>query len=488
MLHPFKYLVLFSFLSFSAQAEAPVPAAVAKPAALSDAVTASRPAEGEFFGLYLMGKKVGWLFLQAKIGPRPDQFTSVSDYRFKVKVGTRDSVRNLKETKVYEAKPNGKLISFRLEQSGDGGNQVLEGMSTPEGFSVLRVRPGQPNDTIAIKGSLETVEDADQPRLVLKRKAGFTGTTLDTIDLKFYKVVTTFEPEETRLVRGVKVKLQKAVTTSEKEKVPTEVYFDEKGRTLEVKSGSTMTANAEPEEVAKRFDVVEVFGLTRVVLPKPAPPGARMVPGSWTLVMAGLPEKFRNGTYRQKYASLPGDKVQVTLSSAVPTKRGSRPLTDPSGGANLESTITVEASNAEMKATAKKIIGDEKDAWTAAKKISRWVYQNVKSDYGYSSDRSTDVLKTMRGDCTEHSLLAVSLLRASGIPAKRIDGVVYVMNEDNVPALYWHEWVEAYVGEWTQLDPTFGQDVADATHFGVGEESNAEITPLIGSLKVTEVR
>ncbi len=213
-----------------------------------------------------------------------------------------------------------------------------------------------------------------------------------------------------------------------------------------------------------------------------------MVPGSWTLVMAGLPEKFRNGTYRQQYASLPGDKVQVTLSSAVPTKRGSRPLTDPSGGVNLESTITVEASNAEMKATAKKIIGDEKDAWTAAKKISRWVYQNVKSDYGYSSDRSTDVLKTMRGDCTEHSLLAVSLLRASGIPAKRIDGVVYVMNEDNVPALYWHEWVEAYVGEWTQLDPTFGQDVADATHFGVGEESNAEITPLIGSLKVTEVR
>jgi hypothetical protein len=47
--------------------------------------------------------------------------------------------------------------------------------------------------------------------------------------------------------------------------------------------------------------------------------------------------------------------------------------------------------------------------------------------------------------------------------------------------------VEAYVGEWTQLDPTFQQTVADATHFALGEESSAEITPLIGQLKVVDV-
>jgi len=57
-----------------------------------------------------------------------------------------------------------------------------------------------------------------------------------------------------------------------------------------------------------------------------------------------------------------------------------------------------------------------------------------------------------------------------------------------VPAYYWHEWVEAYVGEWIQMDPTFGQDIADAGHFAVGEEGNAEIVPLIGQLKVEAVR
>jgi transglutaminase-like putative cysteine protease len=117
-----------------------------------------------------------------------------------------------------------------------------------------------------------------------------------------------------------------------------------------------------------------------------------------------------------------------------------------------------------------------------------WTYQNLDKDYGASADRATDVLRQKKGDCTEHSLITVSLMRAAGIPARRIDGVIYMMQEDGVPAFYWHEWVEAYVGEWVQLDPTFGQKVADATHFAVGEEGNAEITPLIGQLKVLDVR
>src|SRR5260370_41230420 len=94
----------------------------------------------------------------------------------------------------------------------------------------------------------------------------------------------------------------------------------------------------------------------------------------------------------------------------------------------------------------------------------------------------------MKGECAVYCLLAEALLGAAGIPAKRVDGLVYMVGEDQVPALYWHEWVEAYVGEWTQLDPTFNQVVADAGHFALGEESNAEITPLIGQLKVLEVR
>jgi transglutaminase-like putative cysteine protease len=251
----------------------------------------------------------------------------------------------------------------------------------------------------------------------------------------------------------------------------------------------TMKAIGEPPDVARKIDVIEVFGQTRITLPKEPSPIAREIPGDMTLTATGVPEKFRKDTYRQKFTAIDKDTVKIVITADVPKKHDKiRPVTDPNGGSNLKATIAVESDNADIIALAKKVAGDEKNAYAASKKVVAWVNANMTKDYGASSDRASDILRTMKGDCTEHALLSVAMLRALGIPSRRVDGVVYLKNEDGVPALYWHEWVEAYVGEWTQLDPTFGQPVADATHFAVGEESNAEITPLIGSVKIVDVR
>jgi transglutaminase-like putative cysteine protease len=259
---------------------------------------------------------------------------------------------------------------------------------------------------------------------------------------------------------------------------------------MEMKFGSQMVARAEPEAMAKRLDAVELFGLTRVVLPKDPPQSARDVPGKMTLVMSRLPERFQRDSERQKFRKVGPDQVEVTITAQPPRleKHRARPLADPAGGENLKSSLAVESDRKEVRDLARKILGDEKDAYASSEKISRWVYEHLEKSYGTSADRTTDVLRQMKGDCTEHALLTVSLLRAAGIPAKRIDGVIYQKGSDGVPALMWHEWVSAFVGEWVHLDPTWGQTVADATHFAVGEETNAEIAPLIGELKVTDVR
>jgi transglutaminase-like putative cysteine protease len=347
-----------------------------------------------------------------------------------------------------------------------------------------------PDETVNLPPTTEVVEDADQVRVALLRQANVSGSAMDGTDLGTYKLSTTVQPAEERLISGVKVKVGKAVSLSEKEKVPVTAWVAEDGRLLELEYGQTMKARAEPEDVAKRLDMVEVFGLTRVVLPKALPPEAQAIPGQVRLVMENLPEKFQRDTYRQKYESQPDGRVLVTLSARPPEPKrlAPRPLADPEGGENLKSSIIVESDNAQIRELATQLVGSEKDAYTAAKKIVGWVATNLKKDYGASADRATDVLRQRKGDCTEHSLLTVSLLRASGIPARRVDGVIYMVNQDGVPALYWHEWVEAFVGEWTQMDPTFNQVVADATHFGVGQDGNAEITPLIGTLKVVEVK
>ena len=293
------------------------------------------------------------------------------------------------------------------------------------------------------------------------------------------------------MVNGVSVLLRKATIVSEKEKVPMQAVVSADGAMVEMSYGSAMIGRAEPKSVAQRLDKVEIFSLTRLVLPTAPPPTARNVPGKLTLVLSGFPDKFHRQTDRQTYKDLGAGKSEVTIRAAPPdptklVKRG--PPHPPDTAEYLKSDILVESDNPAIVARAKEIAGGETDAYAAAKKVVAWVGRSMRKDYGASADRATDVLRTMRGDCTEHSLLSISLLRALGIPARRVDGVVYVQNEDGVPALYWHEWVEAWVGTWTQLDPTFGQPVADATHLTLGEESSAEIMPLVGELKVVAVR
>ncbi len=480
-----------------AQAPAPAkkaPAAAAKAPAraeVSDVLKVRRPKGGEFLGLYLMDKKVGYLFFDLGLAPgTQDKVRALKEMSFKATVGTRTSERLYREERVYEARPGGRLLSFVIQQRGDGGDQTLEGTATPEGLKVQRKRPGVPDEVLTLPATKEVVEDADAERVALHRNASLKATLLDGTDLRDYPVSITVEKAEERLLNGVKVKLSHTTSISEKEKVPLTSFFAPDGRLVEVEVGPTMKARAESEAVAKRLDLVEVFGLTRVVLPKKLPDTARAIPGTTTLVMAGLPEKFQKDSYRQKYVKQPNGSVQVTLSAQFPKSdtRKPRPLADPEGGKNLESDLIVESAHPDIRALSEKILGTEKDAYAAARKIVTWVAVNLQKTYGASADRATDVLRQKKGDCTEHSLLSVALLRAAGIPARRVDGVVYMVNDDGVPALYWHEWVEAYVGEWTQMDPTFNQVVADATHFGVGLEANAEITPLIGQLKVLEVK
>ncbi len=451
-----------------------------------------RPEAGEYLGLYLSGKKIGYTFL--KLGPvagNPDQFETVNEFVMKAMVGTKKSERYLKDTRVYEAKPKGKLVSFIIEKKGDGGNETLEGSSTAQGIRVLRKRPNQPNEILTLPAVKELVEDADQYRLAMKKGQKLVGQVIDSQDLEHYTLTTTpdTKPWGERTIGGVTVKVKKVTTISDKEKVPTDVYIDEKGRILEMDFAGTMKAIAEPKDIAQKLDVVEVFSHTRIELPSDPSPIAKAIPGQLILVATGVPEKFRKDTYRQKFKALDKDRVEITITAAEPkVKDKVWPLTDPNGGLNLKSTLAVESQHPKIVELAKRVAGNEKNAYAASKKVVAWVGGAMTKDYGSSADRASDILDTMKGDCTEHALLAVSMLRALGIPARRVDGVVYLKNDDNVPALYWHEWVEAYVGEWTQLDPTFNQMVADATHFAVGEESNAEITPLIGSVKVTQVK
>ncbi|MEW5855472.1 MAG: transglutaminase-like domain-containing protein [Myxococcota bacterium] len=92
------------------------------------------------------------------------------------------------------------------------------------------------------------------------------------------------------------------------------------------------------------------------------------------------------------------------------------------------------------------------------KALTLWVHRTVsRKDLSRAYAPATATLQSRQGDCTEHSVLLSALLKASGIPARLVDGVIAFESK-----LGYHEWVEAYLdGEgWVPVDPTFGEPVA----------------------------
>lgn len=118
----------------------------------------------------------------------------------------------------------------------------------------------------------------------------------------------------------------------------------------------------------------------------------------------------------------------------------------------------------------------------AAKKINNWVYKNIKKTPVVSIPSALDVLATMEGDCNEHTALFAALARSVGLPVKINVGLAYMEG-----SFYYHAWPSVFVGFWVDMDPTFGQDIADAAHikFIDGDiNRQLDIVRLIGKIKL----
>ncbi|MBQ0050763.1 MAG: IPT/TIG domain-containing protein [Treponema sp.] len=116
----------------------------------------------------------------------------------------------------------------------------------------------------------------------------------------------------------------------------------------------------------------------------------------------------------------------------------------------------VASENAEIIELAKKITGKEKNPFNKAKLIYTYILQNYKlKDKLRKSDYSPmDLLKNKDGDAYDFSIFYAALLRASGIPANPVSGIL-VDSELNAQNHWWNEiYFEGY--GWVPADIALG--------------------------------
>ena len=170
-----------------------------------------------------------------------------------------------------------------------------------------------------------------------------------------------------------------------------------------------------------------------------------------------------NAHQKLEVSSENAGKLSIQVPTVAAEDCPNLPIQD-AEGEFLGASAYIQTEAPAIRAKAEEILDGEVNSWRAAKKLGEWVYTAItekKMSGGFGS--SLTVLETLSGDCTEHTVLFIALARAAGIPARICSGVAYARD-----GFYYHFWPEVYVGRWIQMDPTFGQTIADANHIQLG--------------------
>ncbi|HJV48134.1 MAG TPA: transglutaminase-like domain-containing protein [Geothrix sp.] len=110
--------------------------------------------------------------------------------------------------------------------------------------------------------------------------------------------------------------------------------------------------------------------------------------------------------------------------------------------------------------------------WDIAKRVNAFVFDWItEKDFTVGFASALEVAHHPRGDCTEHGVLAVALLRRLGVPARGVTGWVGLGE-----MLGLHFWVEVHLQDrWVPIDPTFDQTPASALRIKLGDTDLSDL-------------
>ncbi|MEO1336113.1 MAG: transglutaminase-like domain-containing protein, partial [Myxococcota bacterium] len=218
------------------------------------------------------------------------------------------------------------------------------------------------------------------------------------------------------------------------------------------------------QEAVRMTETVDLFSAALFKMPRPLPPRDDIE----QLIVRLSSKQGRQAKAvidDRQSSKMRGKDAMLTIKvQRAPSRKLSRPVSGAKWQRFLSSTEYEPLDDERLRATAERLVDGKKTVWSAARAINAFVYKHIGNKSlarAYAS--APEALATGEGDCTEHAVLFSALAKIAGIPTRLVTGLVYVGGAENV--FGYHEWVEIWSGDqWLAMDPTFGQDVADATH------------------------
>ena len=232
-------------------------------------------------------------------------------------------------------------------------------------------------------------------------------------------------------------------------------YITADGRTVYEEGGAGITSFAEDKDSALKFtmdkggsrDLLEDFAIK--ILGKTRIDNPREVTSLKVRLRNFEIPAFELDGLNQKI--IQPDTLIITTSPVI---------AQPPDSSLLLPEAFIQSDDIRVKKKALEITKGITDTLEILKAINNYLYENIEKEHRATLPSASEILKSMRGDCNEHTVLFIAMARSLGIPSKAVVGVV--MMDDK---FYYHSWVTAYTnGHYHFFDPTFGQYPIDATH------------------------
>jgi len=432
-----------------------------------------------WYGIYVLGKKVGWQ--RETWETADDKVCSETEFSLKMSfLGKANSI-TVSERSCYYITPPFYQASF-LQVKNEGGRLIsVEGKKEGEEL-VYQI------DTGAKKRVSRVSLDSDLLSHVLSHACLERMKPGDTIDSFSFDELTarkrwqklTLKSLEKKSLRGKKQTVYKVLIEDELGmKLDTLITND--GIVLEGSMGPSMRIVLEDKKTAVRtdLDLLDLYSTSFIRATGEFDFGKVSEVRRLKLKLIGESPLALAANRRQKVVEEGESHIVLEISACPTASEEEKPTKE-----HLRCNAEIPCDVAEYKELVKKVIQGAKSNVDKANALSRWVHTNFKYRLGEGGSTGDLILKEKVGDCTEYSKAVITLLRAAGLHARQLSGVVPASAE---PLSFgYHAWAEVWLeGEgWTAVDPTWGYYPVDAAHIVFDVEEGLQMFAHLGGLTI----
>ncbi|MBN1145747.1 MAG: transglutaminase domain-containing protein [Anaerolineales bacterium] len=195
----------------------------------------------------------------------------------------------------------------------------------------------------------------------------------------------------------------------------------------------------------------------------------------------------------------PGNSIQLEINYQVRVNRLAYDLSDCQGELPAFFTspeLHIESNNPQIRSLSSELSQGNSTACEQARAFYDYIGNHLVYSYNGKSWGAQAALGQMGADCSEYASLMIALCRAAGIPARYLEGVLFLSETSEELARSEHAWLEVYLPNigWVPMDPTLGRSsVFREQNFAANNPDHIIVTrgrnpsPLRGSSYYTHI-